>query len=211
MNKLTQYTMIFAAALTLSACGHSSNHANWTPTYEMPQPQMEQAHDEFYIEFPKGYDAPYLDDKVKVARQLENIDMERVEKVTVYASSDKKAYQTKKLLQAVPGLNMKQVHVKNDRMLHDRAIIAIDHWDARVRDCPNWNKPHGTDYTNSNSANFGCASAMNLAMMVKDPHDLEQGRSMSAADSHQAIGSVVRYRNDEVRDLRREDGVLSGE
>ena len=209
MNKFTPLSLVFAAALILSACGHS-NHAHWTPSYELPQALVQQAHDEFYLEFPKGYDAPYLDDKIKVARQLDTIKGDQVAQITVYASSDKKAAHAKKLVASAPHLKGAKVVVKNDRMLHDRAVIAVDHWAARVDDCPNWDKPHGTDYTNSNSANFGCASAMNLAMMVSNPHDLEQGRSMSEADSHQAIGSVVRYRSDDAPPLRREDGVLTG-
>lgn len=48
---------------------------------------------------------------------------------------------------------------------------------------------------------LGCATQNNLAMMVADPRDLIQARSLDGADGVTAVNSIERYQQDEVKAL----------
>jgi hypothetical protein len=76
---------------------------------------------------------------------------------------------------------------------------------AEVNGCPNWNKPYGTDESNSFSSNFGCASQMNLAEMLVNKRDAIEGQEMKPSDSSLAIRSIQNYQTGEMPDLMRDD------
>lgn len=67
--------------------------------------------------------------------------------------------------------------------------------------CPDWRKPAKADYGNTQASNFGCADAVNLGMMVADPRDLVEGRSMGGASGDAAAAAVKRYRDGKVMPL----------
>ena len=70
--------------------------------------------------------------------------------------------------------------------------------------CPDWSRRSGLDFDNQPLSNLGCATQTNLGLMVAEPRDLVQGRSLGSADGiHQAEG-VVRYRNGKVVELQDE-------
>ena len=54
-------------------------------------------------------------------------------------------------------------------------------------DCPDWTKRADGDSANRRSSNFGCATAVNLGLMVADPGDLIRGRTAGPADG--AVGA----------------------
>jgi pilus assembly protein CpaD len=68
--------------------------------------------------------------------------------------------------------------------------------------CPNWSREPGYDPGNLPLSNLGCASALNLGLMVADPTDLATRRPLAPADGTQAAEAVVRYRTDKVKPLK---------
>jgi hypothetical protein len=50
-------------------------------------------------------------------------------------------------------------------------------------------------------ADFGCADALNLRLMLADPHDLQRGRPLSPAAGDPAFAAVRRWRQDQVKPL----------
>lgn len=65
--------------------------------------------------------------------------------------------------------------------------------------CPDWRKPANADYGNTQASNFGCADAVNLGMMLADPRDLIEGRTMEdGASGDTAAAAVKRYRDGKV-------------
>jgi type IV pilus biogenesis protein CpaD/CtpE len=58
-----------------------------------------------------------------------------------------------------------------------------------------------SDFTNAPSSNFGCATAVNLGLMVASPGDLAAGRSLEPADGKPAASAVARYLDDKVPPL----------
>jgi pilus biogenesis lipoprotein CpaD len=82
-----------------------------------------------------------------------------------------------------------------------RAVVAIGRYAVTVSPCPNWSKAAtSTDFTNELSSNFGCADAINLAMMAS-PTDLAGGRTLGPALGRPEVAAVERYENDNVTPL----------
>jgi hypothetical protein len=67
--------------------------------------------------------------------------------------------------------------------------------------CPSWTTAVTDPYDNQPVPQFGCANARNLAMMVERPEDLVQGRELGPANGTHAVGSMLRYTNDQTRGL----------
>ena len=66
--------------------------------------------------------------------------------------------------------------------------------------CPNWAKPSQRDPLNQPASNFGCATTVNLGLMVADPADLVRGRTLGPADGSASMLSIQRYRAGQVLD-----------
>lgn len=80
----------------------------------------------------------------------------------------------------------------------NRAHIEVVRTLVTLPPCPNWSKPSYADFANQPSSNFGCATEMNLGMMVANPSDLTSGLAVGAAAGHPAAAAVDRYLNDKV-------------
>jgi pilus assembly protein CpaD len=81
----------------------------------------------------------------------------------------------------------------------DRAVVTIGRFAVRLPPCPNWSQPRANDFTNAPPSNFGCATAVNLGLMVANPGDLVGGRHLALADGKPAAAAVDRYLNDQVQ------------
>ncbi len=209
MKQTLKNTVIACGTLIfLTACG-ASNNAEWEPRYVAPEANVVMAHDEVVLDFVAGTCTPYLSSKETVVRSLEDIRPDQVTNIDIYAHNKNQANRAKEMIK-LAGLkeNLKTHMVQADMFDENKAIIHVSHWDARVDDCPNWNKPSGTDYNNSMGSSFGCATAQNLAAMIVNPHDLKAGKKASPADAHQGVGAIERYRTGEIIDIDRE-GILS--
>jgi pilus assembly protein CpaD len=86
--------------------------------------------------------------------------------------------------------------------------IANARWDGMVRlrvgryvvtppNCPDWSKSASFDPNNVVSSNFGCATAVNLGLMVADPGDLVRGRSAGPSDGTYGARKIRTYREGE--------------
>lgn len=64
---------------------------------------------------------------------------------------------------------------------------------ATVEGCPNWPaEDNGVMPPQGTSANYGCASASNLAAMIANPQDLVEGRNPSGRGSAAVAGRAIR-------------------
>lgn len=61
-------------------------------------------------------------------------------------------------------------------------IVTVGRYVATPPPCPNWEKPPGYDFTNTEMSNLGCASTTNLGLMIADPGDLVRARRLGPAD-----------------------------
>ena len=77
----------------------------------------------------------------------------------------------------------------------DAVLVRVKRIAAVPPGCPDW-KPVGVyDPYNRPTSNLGCASAMNLYLMVADPRDLVSGRPLGPADAQPGMLAVDAYRN----------------
>ena len=82
----------------------------------------------------------------------------------------------------------------------NRAVIQRERYLVGLPPCPNWSKPAAGagDFTNTFSSNFGCASTVNLGIMVAMPADLLGGRQVGLTAGQPAAAAVNRYLNNRV-------------
>lgn len=86
-----------------------------------------------------------------------------------------------------------------------RVEVVIDHYAVVLPPCPDWSMESGRDYANLPHTNLGCATRTNLGLMVADPRDLEQGRSLGPADATREAEAIVRYRTGKITPLKEEE------
>lgn len=82
----------------------------------------------------------------------------------------------------------------DDPAVADTAYVYIGRYEVTVPGCPDWRKPVVADFSNKESTNLGCANAMNLALMLADPGDLNWGDALSGADGQREAAVIDRYR-----------------
>lgn len=84
-------------------------------------------------------------------------------------------------------------------LARDVAIIDARRYLVTMPLCPNWSKQPALGFENALSSNFGCASAVNLGLMVASPVDLVEGRPVGFADALPAAAAIQRYQTDKVQ------------
>jgi pilus assembly protein CpaD len=81
----------------------------------------------------------------------------------------------------------------------DRAIITVGRYLVTLPACPDWSQYPASDFTNAKTSNFGCATAVNLGLMVARPGDLVSPHEVAQADGTPAVSAVTRYLTDKVK------------
>ncbi len=90
--------------------------------------------------------------------------------------------------------------------------VIVRRYVVTLPGCPDWSGRPGQTYNNQVSSNFGCASAVNLGLMVANPGDLEAGRRLEPADGEFMARTIERYRKGETKPLTPEDiGVIESQ
>ena len=77
--------------------------------------------------------------------------------------------------------------------------------------CPDWTKNAGRDVFNTQSSNFGCATAQAHSVMVADPGHLVRGQRMGPGDGEALALGIARYRAGEVTPLSTEEVITTEE
>lgn len=89
----------------------------------------------------------------------------------------------------------------------NRAVVIVGRYAVTLPSCPNWSMRSASDFTNASTSNFGCATAVNLGLMVASPADLAGGRTLAAADAKPAAAAVARYLDDKIQPLPAEANI----
>lgn len=58
---------------------------------------------------------------------------------------------------------------------NNEVLIQLTYSAVVAPDCPDWRQSPSHNFSNHEGANFGCATEVNLGLMVADPRDLERG------------------------------------
>lgn len=87
----------------------------------------------------------------------------------------------------------------------DTVSVIVQRYSVTLPACPDWSDKPGRTWNNTVSRNWGCATAINLGLMVNDPADLAAGRTPGPMDGEAAVLAIQRYRVGETRPLTPED------
>ena len=87
----------------------------------------------------------------------------------------------------------------------DAVAVVVQRYSVTLPACPDWSDRPGRGWNNTVSRNWGCATAVNLGLMVVDPADLAGGRTPGPMDGEAAVLAIQRYRAGETRPLSPED------
>jgi pilus assembly protein CpaD len=82
----------------------------------------------------------------------------------------------------------------------NEAVIRRERYLVTPPPCPDWSKPAAGagDFTNTVSSNFGCATAVNLGLLVAQPADLATPRPVGFTAGQPAAAAVERHMSDKV-------------
>ena len=83
----------------------------------------------------------------------------------------------------------------------DSVRVRIERYVVVLPPCPDWTKFPGTSFANTVHSNFGCATAVNLGLMVADPADLASGRDLAPVDGVTGAAAVERYYKGETKPI----------
>lgn len=76
-----------------------------------------------------------------------------------------------------------------------KMIIDLTYAAVVLPDCPDWKKSPVTTYSNTLPANFGCASTVNLGLMIDNPRDLVHGQDSRKNNTERGAKAISDYRS----------------
>ncbi len=83
----------------------------------------------------------------------------------------------------------------------DTVRVVVHRTLVRLPNCPDWSGSPSDDGTNRHFSNHGCATAINLGLMVARPSDLARGRNIGSMDGEYGSLAIQRYRLGETKPL----------
>jgi pilus biogenesis lipoprotein CpaD len=145
---------------------------------------------QFVIDLAKG--GLVSQDRAAIERFLSShghIDNQRL--VVVTDSSQQR--KLTKWLSAV-GFKSTQLRWETQNSARDSVMLITEYFKVQAPDCPNWQGNNSSlNHSQQRSSNFGCATATNLAAMVRSPRELIKGRSLGAANSDKMLSAMGGY------------------
>ena len=187
-----------AIALALAACAPGA--AEYTKSEAPNRLQVDGATSELAVAFAPGSARLGTGEAARLDRLVANGAIQRGDRVAVAASGAAALADARAA--AISGRLLRWGIVADARPIAgvppNRAIVMVGRYAVTLPPCPNWSMPRANDFTNAPPSNFGCATAVNLGMMVASPADLSHGRTLAAADGKPAAAAVDRYLDDKV-------------
>lgn len=132
--------------------------------------------DDFVMKFDVGYHDEVMIDLQQGANALTR---ERVERVEAYLKH--------------LGLNP-NIQIVAQNIGLQKIKVRLNQYSIAVPNCPDWSDSPSNTFNNQVHANFGCATASNLALMVGNPRDLVRGQDLSPADGTVLSNALTNYR-----------------
>lgn len=200
---------VFASfALVLGGC--ADDMENWSQDDAAPQPvptSIVLAHD---IHFEGGADTISRFEKRRLNAFLIRTNVTRRDRLVLEASTADKitgqdaerrhavrALLDPYRLRIVPGGGV----FGSDAARAGSLRIDVHRTLVTLPGCPDWTADPSNTRTNLRSANFGCASATNLGLMIARPEDLMGGRTPGPMNADYGVLAQQRYRAGETKPL----------
>lgn len=97
------------------------------------------------------------------------------------------------------GIGARRISPPPSGLAANHVLLVLKRYVVQFPTCPDWSADPDQEHTNRPASNFGCATMVNLGMMIEDPRDLAVGRTMGPAPAEPTIGANERYRTDKVK------------
>lgn len=111
---------------------------------------------------------------------------------TVMQHKKQRITYVKKTLREI-GYNVTMQFITTEDLKPNEVLIDISYIAVISPDCPDWRKSPVTTYSNTSAANFGCASTVNLGLMVNNPHDLVYGTGTNINNTQRSGKALSDY------------------
>ncbi len=192
-----------AAAVVLASC--ASQPANWSGAESPKANRVDWVQLEHAVRFTPAENELSPAEKHKLAQFLARSEIGYGDRLFVTAGASRLASERKaKVREFLSGAGYESIALTDDDR-SGRVAVVVGRYVVTPPACPDWRKRADDDRGNTNFSNFGCATAVNLGLMVADPGDLVRGRRMGPAEGEFAARAIERYRKGEITPLNAED------
>ncbi len=195
MAHLTRYLAMTAAAvpLLLSLPGCVEHHQAWLPVESQKNIQVDWVIIEHDIDFADGSARLGRDATGRLAGFLARHRVGSDDFLFVSAPDDGLGAQRQSALVSELRDLGYAPKVRVER-IRPTTSVMVGRYVVTPPRCPDWTKAAGPDQANQISSNLGCATAVNLGLMVANAGDLVQGRELTPLDADVAALAIERYR-----------------
>lgn len=185
----------------LSACSSMDMQGNDPKDYYAANPIQNKVKRDM-LEVHVGFSGPQAvlprRDLAALNEKLAPVNRQAVDSVHVEAAPSVNAKQRGYLTKTMRnmGIATEPTFEPNPNLEVGEAIIQVSYASLQAPDCPDWKTSPVTTYSNTTQANFGCATTVNLGLMLEDPRDLERGASSGrlSPNADRASDAIVNYR-----------------
>ena len=184
-------------ALFLVAC--TPQAAQWSGAESSKEIMVEWVNFRHDVSFTTGQAAPSDFERARFQSFLAQMRMTPSSRVAVAAAEGPLAAPRAEAIRALLAEqrieSMSLARGSLDDLGPGSVAVIVGRYVATPPNCPDWRKPANQNFQNSPSSNFGCANAVNLALMVEDPADLLRGRPLGPGDAAGLVHGMQRYRS----------------
>ncbi len=215
--KLFPACRLLLALALLGGAGSLSACASFIPdpytVVDQPLPLAEETIYAHVVGFAPGSDHLDLKERFRLDRFLGNAglattDMIRVGAADGSALSARREAVVVAYLRHRTGAADEVAPNRTGNVATNSVEVELRRYLVRLPCCPDWTDRPGRTFSNKPSANWGCASAINLGRMVVEPRDLAFGREPVPTDGTYLAGAITRFQTGTIRPL---DGNQSAE
>lgn len=196
-------SVIVIAAGLLSAC--SQGHSGWTGNESQKRNMVSAVKLTHDIHFTVDDGAISSEERSRLKEFVTDISPRYGDVVTIEVDDAHSAqWATAKSELRDLGLRVSNAQGSYGGLLPgDTARVVVTRYVVKPPKCPDWRKQATPDFDNTQSSNFGCATATNLGAMIADPRDLVEGSEYSGPDAERAADAVRRYQEDDIKEIVR--------
>lgn len=194
---------ILVLLLGLSACTPESDMQGVDPReYYAAHPiknQVKDAQESHQVTFPAGSNKPDKMDVMRLRNEVSDRSLLSLKDIEIsMAPADIKNQARKdalvKMLRYLGWRGKVVRFAASNTVAPNVALMQMTFSEVVLPDCPDWRMSSAHNFSNHESANFGCATETNLGLMVADPNDLVHGTGeLPPAHSQRGDLAITQY------------------
>lgn len=203
LTKLRVRTACIAisAASLLIIGGCSENFERWNNLPEPKELKVEQVHYTHAVQFAAGDDRLPIAERDRLDSFLAHAQVGSADKVYVNVEPDGAMVTDRRISTVAAFLKLRGLKPASpitgfaeDEKKTDAVNVVVRRHLVTLPGCPDWTSEPTFTFNNTVHSNYGCATASNLGMMIADPEDLINGRTLAPADGDYLRTSIDNYR-----------------